>query len=44
MNAKECIPIVLDQRVLASLSENEVYVQDLTSICPTYEIRYFKNI
>jgi len=37
-------PIEVDEQILKSLRYSEIFVVDLTHVCPNYPIRYFRNV
>lgn len=37
-------PIEVDEAILKSLRSSEVFLVDLTHVCPTYPVRYFRNV
>lgn len=37
-------PVEVDSRLLESMKFEEVFVEDLTAYCPTYQRQYYKNM
>lgn len=38
------MPVEIDANVLGTLSPEEIFIVDFTSICPTFEVKYYKNM
>lgn len=44
VTADEYRPIEVDEHILKSLRYSEVFIVDLRHVCPSYPLRYFRNV
>jgi intraflagellar transport protein 122 len=44
VTADEYRPIEVDEQILKSLRYSEVFIVDLRHVCPSYPLRYFRNV
>lgn len=37
-------PVVVDESILSNVNAEEIFIVDYTRICPSYEVKYYKNM